>query len=130
MTKAFNKGDEVTFIGDWDRCGSTYFRHAVVYSCGKKQMVLTDAATGVEMGRYYRPERAELGAGGTFPRMTDAEAHAAALALAENILIKERAHFEHCLTIDASEGYKNSIRKALARLHAPDTASYAERTAA
>ena len=127
MTKAFNKGDEVTYISDWDRRGTALFRHAIVYSCGKKQMVLTDAETGEEMGRHFRPERAEIGRGGTFARLTDAEATAAALALAENILIDQTAHYERCLQNDAAgEGYKSSIRKSLAELHAPRAASYSE----
>lgn len=127
MTKAFNKGDEVTYISDWDCKGTTFFRHAIVYSCGKKQMVLTDAETGAEMGRNFCPERAEIGCVGTFARMTDAEATAAALALAENIIANEAARFERCLQDDtAGEGYKNAIRKDLAQLHAPRAASYSE----
>jgi len=127
MTKAFNKGDEVTYISDWDRKGTVFFRHAIVYSCGKKQMVLTDAETGEEMGRHFIPARAEIGNAGTFARMTDAEAAAAALALADNILVSETAHFERCLQNDtAGEGYKNSIRKSLAALHEPRAASYSQ----
>lgn len=127
MTKAFNKGDEVTYIGDWDRKGTTCFRHAIVYSCGKKQMVLTDAETGEEMGRHFSPERAEIGSAGTFARMTDAEAAAAGLVLAENILARETAGFERCLQNDtAGEGYKNAIRKSMAQLHEPRAASYGE----
>ena len=131
MTKAFNKGDAVTFISDWDRKGSTFFRHAIVYSCGKKQMVLTDAETGEEMGRHFKPVRAEIGNAGTFARMTDAEATAAAVALAENIIVSETAQCERCLQSDtAGEGYKNAIRIHLAALHAPDATSYSERCAA
>lgn len=127
MTKAFTKGDEVTYINDWDRKGTTFFRHAIVYSCGKKQMVLTDAETGEEMGRHFRPERAEVGGAGTFARMTDAEATAAALALADRVIASEIAHFERCLQNDtAGEGYKNAIRRDLDRLHEPRAASYSE----
>jgi hypothetical protein len=129
MTKAFNKGDAVTYISDWDRKGSTYYRHAIVYSCGRKQAVLTDAETGEEIGRHFRPECAALGNAGIFTRLTDAEATAAALALAANIIADETEHYERCLQIDASEGYKNAIRKALAALHAPDAAPYSVRCA-
>lgn len=125
MTKAFNKGDEVTYISDWDRKGTTYFRHAVVYSCGKKQMVLTDAETGEEMGRHFKPVRAALGEAGTFARLTEEEATAAALALADHILARETAHFERCLQNDtAGEGYKNAIRRNIAALHEPRVSSY------
>ena len=127
MTKAFNKGDAVTYISDWDRKGSTYYRHAVIYSCGTKRVVLTDAETGEEIGRHFRPERAVVGAAGIFARLTDAEAIAAAIALAQNIITDETARYERCLQIDASEGYKNAIRKDLAALHAPDATSYSER---
>lgn len=125
--KAFNKGDEVTYINDWDRKGTTFFRHAIVYSCGKKQMVLTDAETGEEIGRHFTPARAEIGGAGTFARMTDAEAISAALILAGNIIASQTAHLERCLQNDAAgEGYKNSIRKDLAQLHEPRAASYRE----
>ena len=128
MTKAFNKGDEVTYINDWDRKGTTYFRHAIVYSCGKKRMVLTDAETGEEIGRHFTPARAEIGGSGAFACMTDAEATAAALALAENILISETAHLERCLQFNdtAGEGYKNAIRKSIAALHEPRAANYSD----
>lgn len=126
MTKAFNKGDAVTYIGDWDRKGATFFRHAVVYSCGKKQMVLTDAETGEEIGRHFTPARAEIGQGGTFARLTDAEATAAALAFAQNVIASETARLERCLQIDAEEGYKNAIRKSLAALHEPRAASHGD----
>lgn len=128
MTKAFKKGDLVTYIDDWDRKGSTYYRHAVVYSCGKKQMVLTDAETGVEMGRNFRPERASgLGDQGTFPRLTEEEARAHGIALAEVIIEREIERYGHCLTIGAGDAYDSSIRKDIAQIHEPDTASYADR---
>lgn len=130
MAKAFNKGDQVTYIGCWDRKGTTYFRHAIVYSCGKKQMVLTDTETGEEIGRHFTPARTEIGTSGTFARMTDAEATAAALALAENIIARETARLERCLQIDADEGYKNVIRKDLANLHEPRAANHTELVAA
>jgi len=129
MTKAFNKGDEVTYISDWDRKGTVYFRHAVVYSCGEKQMVLTDAETGEEMGRHFDPVRAEIGDAGTFARMTDAEAAAAALFLADSILIRETLHYHRCLQNEtAGEAYKNAIRRDLVALHEPRAASYRDLT--
>jgi hypothetical protein len=128
--KAFKKGDLVTYIADWDRKGSTYFRHAVVYACGKKQMVLTDAETGEEMGRHFRPVRAEgLGEVGIFARLSDADATAHALALAQVIIDRETKNYEHCLTLGHGEGYNASIRKGLAAIHAPDAAPYSARTA-
>jgi len=124
---AFKKGDAVTFIQDWNRKGAATYRHAVVYSCGKKQMVLTDAATGEEMGRHFAPKLGD-DFGGTFPRMTDAEAAAAALKVGERVIAREKAHFEHCLTRDASEGYLAAIRKDLAEIEAatPQGIEYAD----
>jgi hypothetical protein len=128
MGKAFTKGQEVTQIADWDRKGTVTFRHAVVYSCGAKQMVLTDAETGEEMGRNFRPVVGEVC--GTFPRMTDEEARAACLRAAEAILDYERAHYNRCLSGGHSEAYNASVRKDLAALHEPRAISYGEAHAA
>ena len=108
MTKAFRKGQEVTHIQNWDNKGTFTYTHAIVYSCGTKQMVLTDAANGREMGRHYQPELGRLEAsvmdrdgveyqllpGGTFPRMTDEEAEAACLLAAANRNEHYREHYE------------------------------------
>lgn len=137
MTKAFTKGQEVTYISDWDRKGTVTYRHAVVYSCGKKQMVLTDAETGEEMGRHFAPdhgslETVEMGgyafrmAGGTFPRMTDEEAVEAGLKIAAAIQEYERQHYAQCLAGNHSAGYYASIRKSLAELHDLRAISHAE----
>jgi hypothetical protein len=136
MTKAFTKGQEVTYISDWDRKGTVTYRHAVVYSCGKKQMVLTDAETGEEMGRHFDPfqgslETVSLGygfkmAGGTFPRMTAEEAVEAGLKVAASIQEYERQHFARCLAGNHGAGYDASIRESIAELHDLRAISYAE----
>jgi len=54
MAKGFKKGDEVTFINTWDDKGTFSYTHAVVHSCGKKQMVLT-GLDGKELGRHFHP---------------------------------------------------------------------------
>lgn len=141
MAKAFTKGQEVTFIADWDRKGTVTFRHAVVYSCGVKQMVLTDAETGEEMGRHFRPQvgclevrKCEKGyfymPGGTFPRMTDEQAVEAGLKIAAAIQSYERAHFDRCLAAGHGESYDAAIRKNIAELHDLRAISYAEASAA
>lgn len=140
MAKAFTKGQEVTFIADWDRKGTVTFRHAVVYSCGAKQMVLTDAETGEEMGRHFRPQVGSLEttiqnggyrmAGGTFPRMTDEEAVEAGLKVAASIQAYEREHFTRCLAGGHGESYDAAIRKNIAELHDLRAISYAEASAA
>lgn len=129
MAKAFAKGQEVTYIADWDHKGTVYFRHAVVYSCGMKQMVLTDAETGVEMGRHFSPQVGEIV--GTFPRMSDDEARAACLRAAEVLLAKERAHFAQRLSVWGDDpGYAAAIQRNLDALHEPRATSYAEAYAA
>lgn len=52
----FTKGDRVWLINLWSHqdCSFTV-REAVVYSCGAKQMILTDPATGKEIGRNFLP---------------------------------------------------------------------------
>lgn len=128
MTAAFKKAQAVTYIADWDHKGTVTFRHAIVYSCGKKQMVLTDAATGEEMGRHFAPELGSLT--GTFPRMTDDEARAACLKAAEAILEDQRARYAACLARGHGDAYNASIRKDLAKLHEPRAISHAEAVAA
>lgn len=128
MKKAFTKGQPVTYISDWDRKGTVSFRHAIVYSCGAKQMVLTDAETGEEMGRNFRPA---VGTHvGTFPRMSDDEARAACLAAAEVILAYERASFARCLSQGHGENYDAAIRKNIAALHEPRAVRHSEARAA
>lgn len=128
--KTFKKGDLVTYISDWDRKGTVYFIQAVVYSCGKKQMVLTDAENGNEMGRHFKPALGSLETikqdngiicqpGGTFPRMTAEEAEAACLIIAAQIIKNETEHFNHCLNAGHNENYKNAVRKDLAEIHEP-----------
>lgn len=122
MNKSFKKGQEVTYIASWDDKGTFYFRHAVVYSCGAKQMVLTDAATGAEMGRHFRPEAGDLTdvcgfIGGTFPRMTDEEATATCLALAARYIERSRAHY---IERSSHPSYsREGCLKSLAELHEP-----------
>lgn len=121
MTKAFSKGEEVTFFQNWDRRGAVYFRHCVVYSCGAKRMVLTDAISGEEVGRNFQPVRAKSPQQGTYPRMTDEEATAQALKIAEVLLVEERQHLTRCLgNMEASQGYRNVIQKDIDLLHAPE----------
>lgn len=132
MKNAFKKGQEVTYIADWDRKGTVTFRHAVVYSCGVKQMVLTDAETGEEMGRHFRPALGEIV--GTFPRMTDEAARAACIFAAEHIIASERARLENCLAASAKSGrgssYDAGMQKNIAALHEPRALSYGEASAA
>jgi len=129
MTKAFTKGDLVHYVSDWDRKGTVTIRAAIVHSCGKKQMVLTDAETGEEMGRHFKPVRAERGNGGTYPRLDADEIEAIAYEVAENILAAERARLTHCHDVvgaTAGQGYRDAIKKDLDALHEPRVEYYHE----
>lgn len=137
MTKAFTKGQEVTYIASWDDKGSVFYRHAVVYSCGKKQMVLTDAVTGAEMGRNFKPEvgttetrwegNCVYSAGGTFPRVYGEELQALCLKIAEASLHQQRDHFARSLSGGWGESYDAVIRKQIAELHEPRVVDYHNR---
>lgn len=117
MAKAFKKGEAVTYIADWDCKGTVYFRHAIVYSCGAKQMVLTDSTTGVEMGRNFRPIVGEII--GTFPRMSDEAAVTKCLEAGASIVASERARFDRCLAAGHGESYNAAIREDIDQLHEP-----------
>ena len=125
---AFKKGQEVTYICSWDNKGTVYFQHAVVYSCGKKQMVLTDAVSGVEMGRHYAPEVGDVATvsgfnwGATFPRLTDAEAEVLCLQLGARIVEINRE--QYTVRADGTwgqkdKGYRAAMLKDIAELHEP-----------
>lgn len=140
MKKAFTKNQHVTLISDWDRKGTVTFRHAVVYACGAKRMILTDPETGNEIGRNFRPAVGKLEnslvngcyymPGGTFPRMTDEQAIEAGLKVAAAIQQYEREHFARCLAGGHGESYDASIRKGIAELHDLRVIPYSEASAA
>lgn len=149
MAKAFKKGDIVTLIADWDRKGTVTFRHAVVYSCGKKRMVLTCAKTGEEIGRNFRPEKGSVTnqitelvpgnggmkylkpAGGVFDGMTDEAAEALGLTIAAELLAHERQHYAERLQRWGSDAsYAASIQKDIDALHEPRALDYHDAVAA
>lgn len=129
MAKAFTKGDLVHFISVWDRKGTVVIRPAIVHSCGAKRMILIDAETGDEMGRNFKPVRAERGQCGTFPRMDADEIEAVAMEAAEAFLEAETARLLHCRDVageTAGEGYRAAIQKDLDALHEPRAEYYHE----
>lgn len=131
----FKKGDKVTQIGNWDGKGTVYFYHAVVHSCGKKQMILISETTGKEIGRHFAPVRATLDTiayepykAGTFALLTDEEAAVVSLAVAERYLAWERARLTHILAVNADKYstddrqnnmYRDAVQQALDALHEP-----------
>lgn len=128
--KAFAKGAEVTIFGGYDSKGTIHYTHAVVYSCGAKQMVLTDATTGNELGRHFTPACAteedattrsyREGYEATFPRLSDEEATRIGLRMAERSIVNETEHYENCLRRHADlSAYCDSIRRDMATIHEP-----------
>lgn len=127
MTAAFKKGQEVTYIADYDRKGTVYFFHAVVHSCGKKQMVLTDAKTGKERGRHFAPRVGSTvteienntykAAGGTFPRLEGEQLQEVAMQIAAEVQKTQREHFARCLAAGHGESYDAAIRRQIEELH-------------
>jgi hypothetical protein len=144
MAKTFTKGDTVHHIASWDGQKRIYtYRKAIVHSCGKKQMVLTDAETGQEMGRHFKPDgwdsyTTELIDGtwqrgpnsvmlqGTFAGLTDEEAEAKALEMAQAARANDLAIYQRRLSLAAFD--EADTRKEIARLEAltPSAKSYAE----
>jgi len=119
--KAFTKGQLVTLIGSWDEQGTAYYRDAVVYSCGAKQMVLTDEATGEEIGRHFKPAVGDFDNGGTFPRMTQEEAEAACLVVGTNVVVRQRAHYasRRVQFGGSCRFYDAGLNESEAKLHEP-----------
>jgi hypothetical protein len=99
----FKKGQIVNLVKDWDGKGTVYIAPAIVHSCGKKQMVLTHAVTGVELGRHFRPQREGWG-NAELVLTADEDANVIALEMAKTI----RAEFiaKETQTIATATGSK------------------------
>lgn len=118
MTKTFKKGQRVVHFGSWDDKGTVYFRQAIVYSCGKKQMILHCEVKGDEIGRHFDPIAAEGVDFGTRPAMTDEEAEALAMELAAAYIAKEAAAAQ--MRADKfDQHYRHLHLKRIAELHEP-----------
>lgn len=158
MAKAasFKKGEQVIHIARYNDKGKFVFQRAVVNSCGKKQMTLSDATTGEMMGRNFCPvegfvslhavcKNVEAGerpahhfvSSGTFKDMSDEDAMAMCLKLSaewiayQGVYLKglqqKNAHLAGCAAHLA--GYVASLQKSIDKLGEPLAASYANRMA-
>ena len=129
MKTAFKKGDLVTVLGTWDRKGTVWYQHAIVYSCGLKRMILTNAATGEELGGDFRNPKVgnvkeASGNGGNwygvFPRMSDVEAEAVCIEAGALMLTAYNAHYDTCIERNGENmRYIKAIQKERAGLHEP-----------
>ena len=124
MGKAFTKGQRVTVIGDWDRKGTVWVRHATVHSCGTKVLRLTCDVTGDEFGDEYAPVVAEQGRCGVRHRLDGSSLEAEAMAVAKHQLEAERKHLTECRDRNAAgpnpcRHYAAGTNASLAALHDP-----------
>lgn len=125
MNKAFKKGELVTYVASWDNKGTFYYVNAVVHSCGAKQMVLTDEATGEEMGRHFAPRIGDAETvsisnwGATFKRMTDEQAEALCLELAAKLPALWQAENERRAAHNEKIGRVMLLPYDLNELHEP-----------
>ena len=123
----FTKGQKVTHISRWNNLGDFTYRDAIVYSCGKKRMILTDEITGEEIGRNYNPSGETFGEF-TVPRLSVEDTIALASEKSKEFRIKKEELLRHCLTIDASDSYKQAIQVQLDELlnHNPVIMTHSE----
>jgi hypothetical protein len=121
--KAFSKGDKATQIGSWDNKGTVFYRDVIVYSCGRKQMVLTDAITGEEIGRHFAPVIGSLDSINwcvTFPRMTEQQAVETCLIAGARIVELERVRMQDCIQRNSNDArYVASMQHDVDALHEP-----------
>ncbi len=103
--KTFTKGMKVTYLrGDIYGKGKVYIFNLVVYSCGKKQMILA-TEDGVKFaGTQFKPTVEQGISGRVYHRLTQEVAEAAALALSADLIthLKEYSndrlnnpHYDH-----------------------------------
>lgn len=113
---AFKKNQNVFLIQSWNGKGEFQVVTAIVYSCGKKQMVLTDANTGRELGRNYLPTR-EQRARFDLVINDNEDARAIAMEQAAKFIAYEIARYERIVSnfevSKPSEAYRTAILKAL-----------------
>jgi len=129
--KAFNKGDLVTYIKNWDRKGTFVYQDFIVYSCGMKEMILTNPVTGEQEGRTFRANREvdmygnEIFNSGTWPRLSNEKAIEVTLEKAEAFLANEVVRLTRCIENNSEEkGYCDSLQRDLDNHHAPRAISY------
>jgi len=118
----FTKGQEVTLLQNWDGKGTVRIIDLTVNSCGKKQMILVDAAGAKFQGRNFYPTEAQPGPDRVVARLSHDDAVAAALVLGAEIVAEERARIEKMLAhygYPETHGYTKAMRRDQAALHEP-----------
>lgn len=123
MATAFKKGQLVTVLKSYDDKGTVTYQHAIVRSCGVKRMMLTDEATGNDLGdAFFNPKVGSLDSVtgynwyGVFPRMADIDAEAACLVVANKVVALRKARY---LELISERGDAEYYNKYIAELHEP-----------
>ena len=109
----FTKGQPVTFLQSWDDKGTVSIHELFVYSCGRKQMILVNAAGEKFAGQFFSPDGNDARRQ-VHPRLGKAEAEAAAIALGNEIIAAQRAYMESKLTNPAY--HTESLHRGIAEL--------------
>lgn len=116
MNKQFIKGQKVTYFGPWNNKGVVSYTHAIVHSCGNKQMILVCEATGNEMGRHFSPRAGEPGGSGTFPRVSDSATKLHGFKLARDFKEKRISSLESYIAKSDNPYYIKSVREELSEV--------------
>jgi hypothetical protein len=119
---AFVKNQEVTYLQNWDSKGTVRIIDLIVYSCGRKQMVLVDATGKKFEGCLFQPTEEQIQYGRVVPRLSPEAALTAALELGATIVALERASMENSIARagkSETHNYTKSMREEIAKLHEP-----------
>jgi hypothetical protein len=109
----FTKGQPVTFLQSWDDKGTVCIHELFVYSCGRKQMILVNAEGEKFAGQFFSPDGSDPRRQ-VHPRLSKADAEAAAIALGNEIIATTRTYCESKLTNPAY--HTESVRRDIAAL--------------
>lgn len=115
----FTKGQAVTTIGNANYKGAMIIREAFVYSCGKKQMILCDAAGEKFRGMLFNPTIKQGSFYEVHPRLSQEDAETRALEIGKELIAYERARLLQCLERGNGRndrGYVTAIQRDLDEL--------------
>lgn len=118
----FTKNQPITLFINRNNKGSVQVHDLIIYSCGKKQMVLVNEAGEKFTGANWRPQEEQSSFHRVTPRKTVEEADAYATSLAQHIVASEKARMENCIShygYPEEHGYTRTVRKNIADLHEP-----------
>lgn len=120
----FTKGQQVTFLCNWDSKGTVAIVDLIVHSCGKKQMILVDDQGIKYQGRLFFPTEDQLNFSRVVSRLSPEAAEALALEIGAQVATHEAAeklrkiaHYGY----GEEHAYTRSMRKSIADIHEPRT---------